>query len=160
MGRTPYPCSMQESRLVPGIPALSCLISPCLSDPDFNQLDGPTRIIVPFVTCGDLSSYDSDRSYPLDVSAQPTVCAERDAVLGSQVLTVLPPCVPAARGRLRVQVYSTHAAPHLATVPGGLHVEEERAAGQGDPSAGLPHQHSGHVVPTPGCSTAPHPTGL
>lgn len=59
--------------LVPGIPALSCLISPCLSDPDFNQLDGPSRIIVPFVTCGDLSAYDSDRSYPLDVSAQPTV---------------------------------------------------------------------------------------
>lgn len=57
MGRPQYP----------GIPALSCLISPCLSDPDFNQLDGPTRIIVPFVTCGDLSSYDSDRSYPLDL---------------------------------------------------------------------------------------------
>ncbi|XP_010348481.1 tRNA (cytidine(32)/guanosine(34)-2'-O)-methyltransferase isoform X1 [Saimiri boliviensis] len=36
-------------------------------DSDFNQLDGPTRIIVPFVTCGDLSSYDSDRSYPLDL---------------------------------------------------------------------------------------------
>ncbi|XP_036918301.1 putative tRNA (cytidine(32)/guanosine(34)-2'-O)-methyltransferase isoform X1 [Sturnira hondurensis] len=36
-------------------------------DPDFNQLDGPSRIIVPFVTCGDLSSYDSDRSYPLDL---------------------------------------------------------------------------------------------
>uniref|UniRef100_A0A4X1SY27 FtsJ RNA 2'-O-methyltransferase 1 n=2 Tax=Sus scrofa TaxID=9823 RepID=A0A4X1SY27_PIG len=36
-------------------------------DPDFNQLDGPTRTIVPFVTCGDLSAYDSDRSYPLDL---------------------------------------------------------------------------------------------
>uniref|UniRef100_A0A8C5KJH7 Putative tRNA (cytidine(32)/guanosine(34)-2'-O)-methyltransferase n=1 Tax=Jaculus jaculus TaxID=51337 RepID=A0A8C5KJH7_JACJA len=36
-------------------------------DSDFNQLDGPTRIIVPFVTCGDLSAYDSDRSYPLDL---------------------------------------------------------------------------------------------
>ncbi|XP_045043542.1 tRNA (cytidine(32)/guanosine(34)-2'-O)-methyltransferase isoform X2 [Desmodus rotundus] len=34
---------------------------------DFNQLNGPSRIIVPFVTCGDLSSYDSDRSYPLDL---------------------------------------------------------------------------------------------
>ncbi|XP_016832475.1 putative tRNA (cytidine(32)/guanosine(34)-2'-O)-methyltransferase isoform X6 [Cricetulus griseus] len=33
---------------------------------DFNQLDGPARFIVPFVTCGDLSAYDSDRSYPLD----------------------------------------------------------------------------------------------
>ncbi|KAK7799156.1 hypothetical protein U0070_011541 [Myodes glareolus] len=36
-------------------------------DLDFNQLDGPARIIVPFVTCGDLSAYDSDRSYPLDL---------------------------------------------------------------------------------------------
>ncbi|XP_012507846.1 PREDICTED: putative tRNA (cytidine(32)/guanosine(34)-2'-O)-methyltransferase isoform X5 [Propithecus coquereli] len=36
-------------------------------DSDVNQLDGPTRIIVPFVTCGDLSSYDSDRSYPVDL---------------------------------------------------------------------------------------------
>lgn len=36
-------------------------------DPDLNQLDGPTRVIVPFVACGDLSSYDSDRSYPLDL---------------------------------------------------------------------------------------------
>ncbi|ERE65646.1 putative ribosomal RNA methyltransferase 1-like protein [Cricetulus griseus] len=34
---------------------------------DFNQLDGPARFIVPFVTCGDLSAYDSDRSYPLDL---------------------------------------------------------------------------------------------
>lgn len=34
---------------------------------DFNQLDGPSRVIVPFVTCGDLSAYDSDRSYPLDL---------------------------------------------------------------------------------------------
>lgn len=34
---------------------------------DFNQLDGPTRVIVPFVTCGDLSAYDSDRTYSLDL---------------------------------------------------------------------------------------------
>lgn len=34
---------------------------------DFNQLDGPNRFIVPFVTCGDLSAYDSDRSYSLDL---------------------------------------------------------------------------------------------
>uniref|UniRef100_A0A8C6W8M7 Putative tRNA (cytidine(32)/guanosine(34)-2'-O)-methyltransferase n=1 Tax=Nannospalax galili TaxID=1026970 RepID=A0A8C6W8M7_NANGA len=36
-------------------------------DSDFKQLDGPIHIIVPFVTCGDLSTYDSDRSYPLDL---------------------------------------------------------------------------------------------
>ena len=34
---------------------------------DFNQLDGLSRIIVPFVTSGDLSAYDSDCSYPLDL---------------------------------------------------------------------------------------------
>ncbi|KAB0355798.1 hypothetical protein FD755_021739 [Muntiacus reevesi] len=41
-----------------GIPALRPLLS------NFNQLDGPSGIIVPFVTSGDLSAYDSDRSYP------------------------------------------------------------------------------------------------
>ena len=33
---------------------------------DFNQLTGPNRVIVPFLACGDLSAYDSDRTYPLD----------------------------------------------------------------------------------------------
>ncbi|XP_060148441.1 tRNA (cytidine(32)/guanosine(34)-2'-O)-methyltransferase isoform X5 [Globicephala melas] len=65
-----------------------------------------------------------------------------------------------ARGRLRIQVYSAHAAPHLTTIPGGLHLEEEGAAGQGDAPPGLPHQHSGHVAPVPGRPTAPHPAGL
>nr|KAF6369094.1 hypothetical protein mMyoMyo1_010499 [Myotis myotis] len=37
------------------------------ADPELNRLDGPTHIIVPFVTCGDLSFYDLDRSYPLDL---------------------------------------------------------------------------------------------
>lgn len=83
-----------ESQLTPDTLALSCLIYPCLSDPDFNQLDGPTRIIVPFVTCGDLSAYDSDRSYPLDVSALPTVGWMGGAVLCSQVLTIPPNVCP------------------------------------------------------------------
>nr|AAH11144.1 Ftsj1 protein [Mus musculus] len=38
---------------------------------DFNQLDGPTRVIVPFVACGDLSAYDSDRTYSLDPPIAP-----------------------------------------------------------------------------------------
>ncbi|KAF6727829.1 putative tRNA (cytidine(32)/guanosine(34)-2'-O)-methyltransferase [Oryzias melastigma] len=37
-------------------------------DVDFNQLDGPNRFIVPFLACGDLSAFDSDRTYPLQVS--------------------------------------------------------------------------------------------
>ena len=36
---------------------------------DFDSLEGPNRYIVPFLACGDLSAYDSDKSYPLTVSA-------------------------------------------------------------------------------------------
>ncbi|XP_078067748.1 tRNA (cytidine(32)/guanosine(34)-2'-O)-methyltransferase [Mustelus asterias] len=36
-------------------------------DVDFNQLEGPNRLIVPFLACGDLSAYDSDRTYPLQL---------------------------------------------------------------------------------------------
>lgn len=41
------------------------------SDVDFNQLEGPNRIIVPFLACGDLSAFDSDRTYPLQVGNLP-----------------------------------------------------------------------------------------
>uniref|UniRef100_A0A8C6LSC6 Putative tRNA (cytidine(32)/guanosine(34)-2'-O)-methyltransferase n=1 Tax=Nothobranchius furzeri TaxID=105023 RepID=A0A8C6LSC6_NOTFU len=34
-------------------------------DVDFNQLEGPNRVIVPFLACGDLSAFDSDRTYSL-----------------------------------------------------------------------------------------------
>uniref|UniRef100_A0A3B3VR67 Putative tRNA (cytidine(32)/guanosine(34)-2'-O)-methyltransferase n=1 Tax=Poecilia latipinna TaxID=48699 RepID=A0A3B3VR67_9TELE len=36
-------------------------------DVDFNQLEGSNRVIVPFLACGDLSAFDSDRTYPLQV---------------------------------------------------------------------------------------------
>ena len=42
----------------------------CFSDADFNQLEGPNRVIVPFLACGDLSAYDSDRTYSLNVGFQ------------------------------------------------------------------------------------------
>ena len=32
-----------------------------------NNLTGVNRIIVPFVACGDLSGWDSDMNYPLEV---------------------------------------------------------------------------------------------
>lgn len=32
---------------------------------DFDQLEGINRVIVPFLACGDLSAYDSDRTYSL-----------------------------------------------------------------------------------------------
>lgn len=34
---------------------------------DWNELTGSNRIIVPFLACGDLSAYDSDTNYPLEV---------------------------------------------------------------------------------------------
>ncbi|XP_053908129.1 putative tRNA (cytidine(32)/guanosine(34)-2'-O)-methyltransferase [Cuculus canorus] len=43
-------------------------------DPDAGvsppQLWGPSRVIVPFVACGDLSAYDPDRTYPLQLDPQ------------------------------------------------------------------------------------------
>lgn len=35
---------------------------------DFNSLTGINRIIVPFLVCGDVSAYDSDCTYPLEVT--------------------------------------------------------------------------------------------
>lgn len=35
---------------------------------DWNQWEGPNRVIVPFLACGDLSAYDSDMTYPLDAN--------------------------------------------------------------------------------------------
>merc|ERR1711872_239723 len=37
---------------------------------DFNELEGINRLIVPFLACGDLSAYDSDRTYSLDQDYQ------------------------------------------------------------------------------------------
>ncbi|KAK0417613.1 hypothetical protein QR680_013108 [Steinernema hermaphroditum] len=37
-------------------------------DEEINQLSGPNKVLVPFVACGDLSGFDSDRTYPLDLS--------------------------------------------------------------------------------------------
>lgn len=39
-----------------------------VADLDFNELEGINRIVVPFIACGDLSAYDSDKTYPLNVS--------------------------------------------------------------------------------------------
>uniref|UniRef100_A0A8V0X3S8 Putative tRNA (cytidine(32)/guanosine(34)-2'-O)-methyltransferase n=1 Tax=Gallus gallus TaxID=9031 RepID=A0A8V0X3S8_CHICK len=45
-----------------------------LLDPDgvlaLSELSGPSRLIVPFVACGDLSAYDPDRTYPLQLSPE------------------------------------------------------------------------------------------
>ncbi|KAK3783302.1 hypothetical protein RRG08_033237 [Elysia crispata] len=38
-------------------------------DVNFNNLEGPNRVIVPFLACGDLSGFDSDMTYPLELEA-------------------------------------------------------------------------------------------
>lgn len=35
---------------------------------DFSKLTGVNRVIIPFMVCGDLSAYDSDATYPLQVN--------------------------------------------------------------------------------------------
>jgi len=41
-----------------------------VSDVNFSELSAVNRIIVPFLACGDLSAYDSDKTYPLEVCVQ------------------------------------------------------------------------------------------
>lgn len=41
----------------------------CCAD-DQNNLVGPNRTIVPFLACGDLSAFDSDQTYPLDLGVR------------------------------------------------------------------------------------------
>lgn len=36
-------------------------------DVNFNCFSGVNRVVVPFLACGDLSAYDSDKSYPLEL---------------------------------------------------------------------------------------------
>ena len=46
---------------------LSFCVLCVLPDVNFSELSGVNRVIVPFLACGDLSSYDSDMTYPLEV---------------------------------------------------------------------------------------------
>lgn len=36
-----------------------------MTDCSSGWLEGPNKVYIPFLACGDLSGYDSDRSYPL-----------------------------------------------------------------------------------------------
>ncbi len=39
-----------------------------------NPVVGINRVIVPFLACGDLSGFDSDKSYPAQVSSSHSIC--------------------------------------------------------------------------------------
>ncbi|KAM6550702.1 hypothetical protein CsatB_000510 [Cannabis sativa] len=43
-------------------------------------LEGPNKVYIPFLACGDLSGYDSDRSYPLPKVAEGTTYQSLDPV--------------------------------------------------------------------------------
>lgn len=46
------------------------MVNPLLDlsyDGSWQDLEGPNRVIVPFLACGDLSAYDSDMTYPLQM---------------------------------------------------------------------------------------------
>ncbi|XP_063859647.1 tRNA (cytidine(32)/guanosine(34)-2'-O)-methyltransferase-like [Scylla paramamosain] len=46
------------------------MVNPLLDlsyDGSWQDLEGPNRVIVPFLACGDLSAYDSDMNYPLQM---------------------------------------------------------------------------------------------
>jgi tRNA (cytidine32/guanosine34-2'-O)-methyltransferase len=53
-----------------------------------NPLHGPGRVIVPFLACGDLSGFDADQSYPLELSEEAAGAAAAVAKMGASVVTV------------------------------------------------------------------------
>lgn len=56
------------------------MVNPLLDlsyDGSWQDLEGPNRVIVPFLACGDLSAYDSDMTYPLQVREFYLPCCKR-----------------------------------------------------------------------------------
>lgn len=43
-----------------------------VTDCSSGWLEGPNKVYIPFLACGDLNGYDSDRSYPLPKAADGT----------------------------------------------------------------------------------------
>ncbi|CAI5490095.1 unnamed protein product, partial [Closterium sp. Naga37s-1] len=85
----------------------AALGSDCLSA----GLDGPDRLFVPFLACGDLSGYDADQSYPLNLpsaNSHPQSHSDSHAQTDSAVpyrplAPVQPPIAPAYKTALERQ---------------------------------------------------------
>ncbi|XP_052172879.1 putative tRNA (cytidine(32)/guanosine(34)-2'-O)-methyltransferase isoform X1 [Diospyros lotus] len=70
-----------------------------MADCSSGWLEGPNKVYIPFLACGDLSGYDSDRSYPLP----------RDAEGAYQSLDpVQPPIAPPYKRALEMKKASSH----------------------------------------------------
>jgi hypothetical protein len=72
-----------------------CWITDCSS----GWLEGPNKVYIPFLACGDLSGYDSDRSYPLPKVA--------DGIYKS-LDPVQPPIAPPYKRALELKKASSH----------------------------------------------------
>lgn len=62
-------------------------------------LEGPNKVYIPFLACGDLSGYDSDRSYPLPQVAEGTY---------QSLDPVQPPIAPPYKRALERKKASSH----------------------------------------------------
>ncbi|RZC79347.1 hypothetical protein C5167_003532 [Papaver somniferum] len=63
-------------------------------------LEGPNKVYIPFLACGDLSGFDSDRSYPLPTVADGTTYKSLDPVQ--------PPIAPPYKRALEMRKASSH----------------------------------------------------
>ena len=52
------------------IPSMDSLLLDHKYNNETNALFGPCALVVPFVACGDLSGYDADKSYPLELDGK------------------------------------------------------------------------------------------
>jgi tRNA (cytidine32/guanosine34-2'-O)-methyltransferase len=65
-------------------------------------LEGPNKVYIPFLACGDLSGYDSDRSYPLPSTEGGGSYQSLDPVQ--------PPIAPPYKTALEMKKASSHGA--------------------------------------------------
>lgn len=70
-----------------------------LADCSSGWLEGPNKVYIPFLACGDLSGYDSDRSYPLPKVADGTY---------QSLDPVQPPIAPPYKRALELKKASSH----------------------------------------------------
>ena len=76
-------------------PSIICWMTDCSS----GWLEGPNKVYIPFLACGDLSGYDSDRSYPLPEVAVGTY---------QSLDPVQPPIAPPYKRALELKKASSH----------------------------------------------------
>ena len=76
-------------------PSIICWMTDCIS----GWLEGPNKVYIPFLACGDLSGYDSDRSYPLPKVAEGTY---------QSLDPVQPPIAPPYKRALELKKASSH----------------------------------------------------